>query len=149
MNWPMNPDDFEQRLRNQPLRQVPAEWRAEILSGSQAAAGSDGERPLKLEWAGFEVLRARVLCLFWPSPKVWLGLASIWLLLAGVNRAILHSTQTLAGSGPPASASLAAWKERERILTELIPPLETPALEAPRPAKPLPRSELTRFHRIG
>ena len=29
----MNMDDFEQKLQRQPLRQVPAGWREEILDG--------------------------------------------------------------------------------------------------------------------
>ena len=34
----MNSDHFEQRLQRQPLRQIPTEWRAEILSKAHHAS---------------------------------------------------------------------------------------------------------------
>ena len=34
----MNSDHFEQRLQHQPLRQIPTEWRAEILSKAHHAS---------------------------------------------------------------------------------------------------------------
>ena len=39
----MQRDDFEERLRRQPLRQLPGEWRNDILSAANAAAkGGEG-----------------------------------------------------------------------------------------------------------
>ena len=40
----MKPDEFEQHLSRQPMRQIPGEWRAEILrEGRRAAAPEIGD----------------------------------------------------------------------------------------------------------
>jgi len=76
----MKTDDFEEQLRQQPFRKVPAEWRQEILGRAQQAA----ERcsPAEVQ----EVRECRAALSFWrewlwPSPKAWGALACIWVLL--------------------------------------------------------------------
>ncbi len=39
----MNPDDFENQLRRQPVRPVPAEWRGEILARAKSALAESEE----------------------------------------------------------------------------------------------------------
>ena len=150
MNEPMNPDDFETRLQGQPMRQVPAEWRAEILSTAREAAGSVNPQHAGRVSTSFSILRAQLVSLFWPSPKAWAGLAIVWLVLAGANRIALKSSEDLVHSGVrPSAATIAAWKEQERILAELIQPGGTAKAEAVSPARPRPRSELTGRLRMG
>jgi hypothetical protein len=150
MNENMNADDFEQRLQGQPMRKVPAEWRSQILSTAAAAAGSTTRHRVGWGFGVFEILRAEMVALLWPSPKAWVGLAAIWLFLAGANRATLNPAEPSASSGArPAAACIAAWKEQERILAELIQPGETQSPEASRPAKPQPRSELSGLPRMS
>ncbi len=140
----MNADDFEERLQNQSMRQIPAEWRAEILSAAREGASSAQTHRAEPVPTSFSSLRAQIALLLWPSPKAWAGLAAIWLVLAGANQVTLKPTERLAHSGAPAAAAtIAAWKEQERILAELTQPGGTPKVEALNPAKPRPRSELT------
>src|SRR5258708_31493262 len=61
----MNSDDFEKRLQRQPLRQVPREWRAEIVQGAEAATR-------KSSW--LSLLTSYLSPLLWPHPKPWAGL---------------------------------------------------------------------------
>ena len=145
----MNPDDFEQRLQRQPMRDVPAQWRSQILSAAHAAAGSTRHAAADSEFTSLDV-RAELISWLWPSPKVWVGLAVIWLLLAGANRAIFSQNARPANSEPhPDAASLAAWKEQSRILAELMQPAESSAAEAASRAKPRPRSERTGLPRMS
>ena len=64
----MSTDDFEKRLERQPLRQIPGEWREEILSAARQASLAEHAPPvLRSSTAeGGQILRA--------------GLWSSWLL---------------------------------------------------------------------
>src|SRR5262245_15934765 len=102
----MKADDFEQRLQRQPLREVPAEWRSRILSKAAIAARPTNHSSDISVFTLFAMLRAEVGALLWPSPKVWAGLAAIWLLLVGVDRATLNPSEGFAKAGrrPPVSS---------------------------------------------
>src|SRR5712692_650543 len=80
----MNFDDFEQRLQRQPLRHVPPEWRAEILSNAHHASRIITPR-VSLWRAILSTLNSQLSTFLWPSPKAWASLAAIWLLLLIVN----------------------------------------------------------------
>src|SRR5580704_12146780 len=79
----MKPDEFEQKLSRQSWRQIPAEWRGEILAaatGRGSRAGSQaraGRRP--------STLADRLATFFWPHPKAWAGLAAVWIFIIAVN----------------------------------------------------------------
>jgi len=156
----MNSDDFEQRLQRQPLRQIPPEWRAEILSKAHHAlaapkSGEGGSRithSLRRSQTKADHISAwRILVstfnsqpstLLWPSPKAWAGLAAIWLLLIVVNASTNDKSIAVARALPrPAPERLMAWREQERLLTELLGPREMPVAEKPKPAASSPRSE--------
>jgi hypothetical protein len=129
----MNPDDFEQRLQNERLRQIPCEWRAEIL----AVLPNQASRFTSLvPWL------STLNTLLWPSPKVWGGLATIWLALLVINSATNDKSTPVAsrtqGTRPEA---IMAWKEQERLLTELIGSQEMPMPEPPKAVAPRPRSD--------
>ncbi len=57
--------DFEEYLRRQSIRPVPAHWRGEIL---RAARAQPAAPPWWREW-------------LWPSPRAWAGLAAAWGLI--------------------------------------------------------------------
>ena len=75
-------DPFEQRLRCQPLRQVPTEWRADILA---AAKASCHEAPKQIAVAGQSILIEWWRLWFARLPVAWSALAAIWIALIGVN----------------------------------------------------------------
>ena len=66
----MKPDEFEQHLSRQPMRQIPGEWRAEILrEGRRAAVPEIGDA----DTASLPILNWRTVGsrkrIFWPHPE--------------------------------------------------------------------------------
>jgi hypothetical protein len=134
----MNEDDFEQRLRRQPMRQVPPAWRDQILSAA------DGAKTAGPAWHfGLSRLNAHLCALLWPSPKAWGGLAVVWLLVFVLNHSPAEKA-TLSASRKtprPSLEMLSAWREQESLLAELLLPREPAVAQRPQPALPRPRSE--------
>ena len=74
-------EQFEQRLRRQPLTSVPPEWRAEILAAARARQPQSACRtaPASSARAAF---RDRLAAWLWPHPKAWAGVAAVWIVIA-------------------------------------------------------------------
>jgi len=128
-----NPDDLERRLEGQPLRQLPPEWRDEILTAARAAARP---RVAALEFRAPPWWRT----VFWPNPVAWAGVAAAWVAILILNQAgrwePLTSSAGVRSSSPGLGVALI---EHRRQLNEL---LEVPAAESaptPAPASPAPR----------
>ena len=69
-------DQFEQRLRRQPVKSIPSAWREEILSTARAASprlSTLDPRPGVLS-----IIRHQLSTLLWPHPKAWAGLAAVF-----------------------------------------------------------------------
>ena len=135
----MNFDDFEDRLKEQPLRQVPAHWRKEILLATQA-----GKRTSQtFSWPQFVFQTGKVLSmLLWPSPKAWASLAAVWLVLLIVNISSNNASRAVAAVLPRTEPEkILAWREEQLLLTELLGSQEMPIADRPKPAAPRPRSE--------
>jgi len=131
----MKPDDFERKLERQPVRRVPAGWRAEILRTAETAASRDEAELVPHQKAWWREL-------LWPCPQAWAGLAALWMVIWFLNVASREPGQGARTAGtPPAREALMALKERRRMLAELACPPE-PA-EPPKPFVPRPRSELS------
>jgi len=150
----MKPDDFKQKLSRQPLRQIPAEWREEILRegrrvhppqycyGGRAAVPEIGDADTaslpKRSW--LSILNARLSSLLWPHPKAWAGLAAVWILIFAVDFSIRDKTPVLAEkSAPPSPEMVAELKQQQRLLAELIGAREMQDIE-PQKFSPRPRS---------
>ncbi len=104
-------DNFEQFLKSQPLRDVPPEWRAEILAPATAASR---ESPASAgSWRGW----------LWPSPYAWGALAAVWLVIIGLNMAGQPRAERKSprGSAPTEQEVFTALAERQRELAEIIP----------------------------
>jgi hypothetical protein len=127
----MNADDFESKLRQQPFRSLPTEWREDILRATRTGLSSQpstiNHQP-QLRWRDW----------LWPSPVAWAGLAAAWVAIIALNLAA--GAPAVAGNPPVVRGSLASfgayWVMQQRMMTEL---LETPAVE---PAEP-PRRAVT------
>jgi len=143
----LNSDDFEQRLVRQPPRQIPPEWRTQILSKAYKASHSSRRSQTKADHVSFwrviiSTLNSQPSTLLWPSPKAWASLAAIWLLLLIVNAWTNDKSIAVARALPrPTPEGLMAWREQERLLTELLGPREMPVAEKPKSAASSPRSE--------
>jgi hypothetical protein len=141
----MNPSEFEQHLQAQPMRPMPPEWRAQILSAAKDATLSPHasrithHAPPSLLSNVYHQLSS----LLWPHPAAWAGLAAVWLVILGLNWTTASPTRTEAKLSRPASPQLImAFREQERLLNELLAPRETPVADRPKPGAPRPRSEL-------
>jgi hypothetical protein len=130
----MNADDFEKKLQQQPLRQVPGDWREEILRTAQAAV-SEPDHAIFVR-AGLKLWRE----LIWPCRHVWAGLAALWLVLGGINAGMSTAHGVTAPQTASAPAPFRAIEEQRRMLAELIPPIDNPPAAPPRRV-PAPRSD--------
>jgi hypothetical protein len=117
----MNFDEFERKLRSQPRREIPAEWREEILPSTTEVGASV---PWWRQW-------------LWPHPAAWTALAALWVVIfalafAGRPEPTIRSASS-AGLRPDV---LQAFAERTRLMAELS---GEPAEFGPSPAE-RPRS---------
>ena len=129
----MRPDDFEQRLHRQPLRQIPAAWREEILSAARATARPRPSIPnSRPSWLS---------ALLWPKPRAWAGLAALWVLVFALHLAARDDSPAIAKQTAPLSPQvLMALREQEQLVAELIGRSGAPDADRPQPAAPRPRS---------
>jgi hypothetical protein len=131
----MKPEDFEQRLQRQPLRQVPAEWRGEILSAAKHAS-----RPAP-RTSFLSTFNRQLSSLLWPHPKAWAGLAAVWILIFAVDFSMRDATRVVAEkAAPPSPEVIVELKQQQRMLAELIGASQAREAELPK-FLPLPRSE--------
>jgi hypothetical protein len=130
-------NEFEQKLSRQSLKQIPGEWRAEILAKAESAIApqkrnQDGSNPNPILW-----LRE----LFWPHPKAWAGLAAIWIFIFIVNFTIRDKTPMIAEKVSPPSPEVVAELRQQKILfAQLIGSSDARETESPK-FFPRPRSE--------
>jgi len=137
----MKPEDLEQKLQRQPLRQIPGEWREEILSAAnkvgtarRAVRGRLGEASLP-NWFS---------SLLWPHPAAWAGLAAVWILILAVDFSMRDQAPVTAEkSAPPSPEVIVELKQQQRMLAELIGPRDEHDADRSKSFVPQPRSERT------
>jgi hypothetical protein len=120
----MNFDEFENKLRGQPRREIPAEWRREILAPLRRRT----EAPIAW-WRQ----------LLWPHPAAWASLAAAWVAIFALNLAGAPEGETYAVGKPPLDTRV-AYQERQRLWAELALDLSPPARRSV-PAMDRPRSQ--------
>ena len=130
-------EQFERRLRRQPLRQIPAEWRGEILDACRGSKAEGREQ----EWFWPSALVSRLSTILWPHPRAWAGLAAVWILIFAVDFSMRDKMPVVAEkAAPPSPEVIVELKQQQRMLAELIGANQTREAEPPR-FLPLPRSE--------
>ncbi len=144
----MKPDDFEQKLSRQPLRQIPAEWRAEILREGRRVAVPNQNKKLdadtasvpKLNW--LSTLNHQLSTFFWPHPKAWAGLAAVWVFILVLNFSMRDKTPMVAEKSAPLSPEvMVQLKKQQLMFAELVGTCETPDANRQKLFAPRPRSE--------
>jgi hypothetical protein len=145
----MNSDDFEKQLSRQPMRRVPTAWRDQILSAAHEAHDGSMSPSSLFVALKFQIstINLQLSTLLWPSPKAWAGLAALWLVVVALNLSSGGRTETLARhSPPPSQQALAALREQERVLAELLRSEQRPPQPSmpPKPAATQPRSDRSR-----
>jgi hypothetical protein len=80
--------------------------------------------------------------LFWPSRRIWTGLAAIWILIFAVNFSQRDQSGVMAGKDPlPSPEMMLIFRQQERVLAELTDQKEMPIAGPPKLFLPQPRSE--------
>jgi len=134
-------EQFERRLRRQPVKQIPGEWRAEIVgqasrrsSLTSAKKTETGKMPVPLQiWREF----------FWPHPKAWAGLAAIWIFIFVLNFSMRDQMPVMAEKSVPASPEVVAeLRQQQKMLAELIGSTELRVANRQPVFSPKPRSEV-------
>jgi hypothetical protein len=138
-------DNFEQKLQRQPLRQVPAEWRGEILVAADVNRRNRSGRAFTLA-ATFSrllsTLNAQLSTILWPHPRAWAGLAAVWILIFAVNFSMRDRLPVRAEkSSPPLPEVIVELRQQQRLLAELIGPRDTSDADRSKSFVPQPRSE--------
>ncbi|MGD0745121.1 MAG: hypothetical protein ABSA45_08190 [Verrucomicrobiota bacterium] len=135
----MKPDEFEQRLQRQALRQIPAEWREAILVAADVNRRNQPIREFTFAATTFRRLLSTIL---WPHPKAWAGLAAVWILILAVDFSIRDKTPVMAEKfTPPSPEMVAELKQQQRMLVELIGARDPSDADRSKPLVPRPRTE--------
>jgi hypothetical protein len=131
-------NEFEQKISRQPLRQIPVEWRSEILSAAESAVrttkqSEDGPVVDPIPWWRE---------LFWPHPKAWAGLATIWIFIFAVNFSMRDKVSAVTEKAATPSPEVVAELRQQRLLfAELIGSTEPRIADRQKLFLPRPRSE--------
>ena len=144
-------DPFEQRLGRQPLRPVPADWRAGILRAVQTARVNEKSVRLpaasQTDWR--QVVGRELMALLWPNPKVWAGLATVWVLVAVINFSMRDTgPMTLEKSAPLTPAAVAELRSQQRMFAELSGQNDLPEADRPKNLPLKPHTQRTEFRPI-
>jgi len=133
-------EQFERRLSRQPLRQIPVEWRGEILSAAREGQTiRHSSFVIRPSW--LSTLVSQLSTILWPHPKAWAGLAAVWILIFCMEFSMRDTTPVVAEkAAPPSPEVIVELKQQQRMLAELIGSSEARDVETPR-FLPLPRSE--------
>ena len=133
----MNPDDFEESLRRQPLREIPADWRESILPHAIAAR----EAAPVLKRSFLATLNHHLSTLLWPHPKAWGALAAVWIAIAVFHFSGSEPSVQYSDKSDSAPDVLLALRAQGRLLDELVDE-HWSAIRQPSPPSPTqPRSE--------
>jgi hypothetical protein len=143
-------EQFEQRLKRRSLKQVPAEWRDEILSAAikaeslrhSAKSGVPAAALQDASDAGKFTFLQRLSSWLWPHPVAWGGLAAVWVLIFTVHFSIRDDAPVLAEKVVPQSPEvIAQLQQQHRLLAELLGPNDSLDADRPKIFVPKPRSE--------
>lgn len=127
----MKPDELESKLRGLPVRNLPPEWRAEILGACEVHASL----PATLRAEHRHCEPAWWIAWLLPGRAGWAALGAAWFLILVLHLATSSDGQR-AGRAPLASAE--PWLEQRRLVAEF---LDLPAPRSDSPAARRPRSE--------
>jgi hypothetical protein len=127
--------DFENRLQDQPMRQIPGEWRSQIL-GATTRAGSS-------------TLADRLSTWLWPHPRAWAGLAAAWVVILLLHFTAADDSRVARHSSPITFQSLAIMEQQTLAIAQSLGPNDAGEPSTASPTPPTPRSERPRKQLIG
>ncbi len=138
-----NDEQFENRLRRQPVKPIPAEWREEILDAARLVTTSV-PAPRPQPEGLLATLRHYLSPLLVPQRAAWASLATVWVVIIALNVAAHDDS-------PKAQASRAAavvspesrqvLQQQRLLLAELVGRPEIHPMNRPKSPAPGPRSQ--------
>ena len=132
---------FERLLKGQPMRQIPAEWRNEILSAASQVQPVRNLRPVS-ERSFLSALNHRLASLLWPHPVAWGGLAAIWIFIFALNFSNRDRVSVMAEkASPPSPEVFAELRQQQRLYVELMGVKDSADVDRQKVFVPGPRSE--------
>jgi hypothetical protein len=139
----MSTDDFEKRVQRQPLRQIPPEWREEILQTARAASASSHAASRENRSSDFfSALGSRLSALLRLHPKSWAALAAVWIAIVAMNFYSSDKTTVRAkNTSPPTPEMILVLQNQRRELSRLLQPPDSTDVDTPKSFQPRPRGE--------
>lgn len=130
-------NEFEKQLANQPLKSVPASWRAQILKEAQARAAGH-ERTFTAQ------VRARLRERLWPSPLAWGAVAAGWIVIFALQWVTPGSSPTNSRQVAQRPATSVPEQQRElaRLLEATAGHLDRAPADRPRSARNIPQTSV-------
>jgi hypothetical protein len=133
-------EQFERRLRRQPLKPVPAGWRAEILAAAKLAARRSEAKTVQPSWRS--TINRQLSTIFWPHPKAWAGLAAIWIFIFAMNFSMRDpAPRVVEKTAPPSPEVMVELKKQQLLFAELVGACEPLDADRQKLFSPKPRSE--------
>ena len=122
--------EFEKRLQQQPLRQLPSEWKKDILDVAAQSVQSTELQSTSTWWRE----------LLWPCPQAWGALAAVWMIICGLEFASREpGAPQIQVADASAPTVFALYRENQLIAessghsTAPTPPAEPRKYFVPRP----------------
>ena len=126
--------EFEKKLRRQPVKEIPGDWRAEILSAARAAQSAPH--------ASLVTQHGWLSTLFWPHPKAWAGLAAVWVCIVALNFSTRDKSVMVAGKvSPPSAEVIVELRKQQKLYAELMGANEPREADRPKDATARPRTQ--------
>ena len=137
----MNPDDFEHRLARLPVKEIPGEWRADILSAARAAQPAPhASRLTPHGW--LSTLNSQLSSFFWPHPKAWAGLAAVWVCIVALNFSTRDKSVMMAEKvSPPSAEVIVELRKQQKLYAELMGSNEPREADRPKDGTLRPRTQ--------
>lgn len=133
--------EFEKKLSRQPVKQIPAEWRAEILAAAVDAQTARHSSPAT-HHSWLSTLNHQLSTLLWPHPVAWAGLTAVWVCILTLNFSLRDRPPVLAVKAlAPSPEVLVELRQQHKLYAELMGMSETQDADRPRILAPKPRSE--------
>ena len=87
--------------------------------------------------------------LIFPCRRIWMGLATVWVLLFIVNFSQHDGSQTIIAKSAPTPEMMMTFRDQQKLLNELFADRSLPVeAERPRIFSPKPRTETMRFETV-
>ena len=118
--------DFEKQLQRHPLRELPRDWRDQILATASVPRSST-----------------------WPSPRAWASLSAVWLVTFLLHLTAPDEPRHTRNSPATSMQSFAILHQQTLSMAQLLGQTDLGETPAALPAPPKPRSEITRKQLLG